>query len=97
MLVKLTDELCRNSAIELRKYVTVNASREEDSRGAFPSCAVIDFSLSCPRVFGVTGAVLSILRDGEEPKELPLSRELFARSFRFFSSRRACFSPLRVL
>ncbi len=84
MLIKLTEALCRNSAIELTKYVTVNASREKTSRGAFPSCAVMELEITCPRVFGVTGAIFSIRRDGEEPREIPLSRdggEVFSLSY----------------
>lgn len=73
MLIKRCEELTKYKSIGFIKSVQTGASREETSRGAFPSSAVLSFTVTCPREFGVISADLVLWRDGENEHKYRLS------------------------
>lgn len=73
MLVKLKEKLTENKIITLTKSAA--PERDDRSGGAFPDCAKLTFTLSCPGEFGVCGASLSICRDGEPYHEIAFSTD----------------------
>lgn len=85
MLAKLYRELDAQCVPQLRKTVLENRNagntspekllwRDASRRGAFPFGAEIRFDLTVPRMLGCLGVVMRLARDGEEPRNLKMTR-----------------------